>query len=158
EIDERADRRVKSYSASVAVHILTDTSIDVSAKRDETEFEEDETFNGVNLSAELNRIVSTFGIGVTRKLTAFTTLSLDARRQQDRFPIDPLRDMDSMHATATVRFAPLALIGGTFAVAYSDFSPRSETVPAYSGVTFNGELAYIPRDTTRFKFGAQRGL
>jgi hypothetical protein len=52
----------------------------------------------------------------------------------------------------------LALIAGAFAVAYSDFNPRSATVPAYSGVTFAGELSYVPRDTTRLKFGAQRGL
>ena len=52
----------------------------------------------------------------------------------------------------------MALIAGAFAVAYSDFNPRSATVPAYSGVTFAGELSYVPRDTTRLKFGAQRGL
>jgi hypothetical protein len=72
--------------------------------------------------------------GVTQKLTPFTTLTLGANRQQDRFQIDPLRDMDSIHGTATVKFDPLALIAGTFAVAYSDYSPRSATVPAYTVV------------------------
>lgn len=80
--------------------------------------------------------------------TAFTTLTLGASRQQDRFQIDPLRDMDSIHGAATVKFDPLALIAGPFAVAYSDFNPRSATVPAHSGVTFTGELSYVPRDTS----------
>ena len=158
EIDERAARTQKSYSALVSVHVLTDTYLDFAAKTEQTRFDEDEVFNGVSLSDELNRNVTTFGLGITQKLTPFTALTLGARRQQDRFQIDPLRDMDSIHATATVRFDPLALIAGTFAVAYSDFSPRSATVPAYSGVTFTGDLSYVPRDTTRFKVGAQRGL
>jgi hypothetical protein len=158
EIDERAARIQKGYSASLSFHVLTDTSVDLTAKMDQTRFDEDEVFNGVNLSNELNRNVTTLGVGVTQKLTPFTTLTLGANRQQDRFQVDPLRDMDSIHATATVKFDPLALIAGTFAVAYSDFSPRSATVPAYSGVTYTGELSYVPRDTTRFKFGAQRGL
>jgi hypothetical protein len=158
EIDERAARTQKSYSATVSVRVLTDTSVDLTAKMDQTRFDEDEVFNGVNLSNELNRNVTTFGLGVTQKLTPFTTLTLGASRQQDRFQIDPLRDMDSIHGTATVKFDPLALIAGTFAVAYSDYSPRSTTVPAYSGMTFAGELSYVPRDTTRLKFGAQRGL
>jgi hypothetical protein len=158
EIDERAARTQKSYSALVSVHVLTDTYLDFSAKTEQTRFDEDEVFNGVNLSDELNRNVTIFGLGITQKLTSFTALTLGARRQQDRFQIDPLRDMDSIHATATVKFDPLALIAGTFTVAYSDFSPRSATVPAYSGVTFTGDLSYVPRDTTRFKVGAQRGL
>jgi hypothetical protein len=158
EIDERAAQTQRSYSALLSVHVLTDTSVDLTAKVDQTRFDEDEVFNGVNLSNELNRNVTTFGLGVTQKLTPFTTLTLGASREQDRFQIDPLRDMDSIHGTATVKLDPLALIAGTFAVGYSDFSPRSATVPAYSGVTFTGGLTYVPRDTTRLKVGAQRGL
>ena len=57
-----------------------------------------------------------------------------------------------------MRFDPLALIAGAFAVAYSDFNLASATVPAYSGVTFTGELSHVPRDTDEAQVRCAAGL
>ncbi len=158
EIDARTDRVQRSYSASVALHVLPDTSIEISANKDQTDFDDDEMYNGVNLHDQLNRDVTTIRVGASQNLTALTKVSLTVARQHDRFPIDPTRDMDATHATAAVSFDPQAVLKGAFSLSYSRFTPRSATVPSYSGATFGGELSYTLLEVTRFRFAAQRGL
>jgi Putative beta-barrel porin 2 len=158
EIDSRPDRLQRSYSASLALHVLPDTSIEIRANKDETDFDDDELYNGVNLHDQLNRDVTTIRVGASQNVTPLTKVSLTVARQHDRFRVDFTRDMDATHATAAVTFDPQALLRGAFSFSYTRFTPLSATVPSYSGATFGGELSYTLLEVTRFRFAAQRGL
>jgi hypothetical protein len=158
EIDARPDRLQRSYSASLALHVLPDTAIEISANKDEIDFDDDELYNGVNLHDQLNRDVTTIRVGASQNLTPLTKVRLTVARQRDRFPVDFTRDMDATHSTAAVTFDPQALLRGAFSFSYTRFTPLSATVPSYSGATFGGELSYTLLEVTRFRFAAQRGL
>jgi hypothetical protein len=67
EIDARPDRLQRSYSSSLALHVLPDTAIEISANKDEIDFDDDELYNGVNLHDQLNRDVTTIRVGASQK-------------------------------------------------------------------------------------------
>jgi hypothetical protein len=97
-------------------------------------------------------------IDLNRKLTPLTTLTVGVNRSRDRFPLNPLRDADRTDATAALHFDPVALLKGDFSVAYTSYSPHSQTIPAYQGLTMTAGLSYTLLDVTQFVFRADRGL
>src|SRR5262249_19667316 len=129
EIDARAHHVQTDYAAAASIWFLVNTSIDVSLKHGETNFDEDVQFGDVNLREELNGSVSTRTVGVSQKLTPLTTVSVGFSQRQDRFTFNPLRDADSTEISGAVRFDPAALIKGTVSVGYNRFRPNSDALP-----------------------------
>jgi hypothetical protein len=158
EIDERAKRSQGSYSAALAFNVLTNTSIDFTARRDAVSYDEDVTFNGINLHDELNVVSTSLSVGVTRKLTPLTTATVSLRRKRDRFPFNPIRDADSTEAGMAVKFDAVALLKGSFSIAYSQLSPLSpDVIPGVSGLTLAANLSYTLYDATKITLRADRG-
>jgi hypothetical protein len=158
EIDERALRTEDTYSGSVAVHLTASTSIGITGRRDQTTFDEADMFDGVDLGQALNRTSDSLALSLDERLTPLTTLTFGATREQDRFAVDPLRNADSTDMTVGVRFSPLAVLNGGFAVGYTRFTPQSATLPDYAGPTMKGDLAYVLLERTKFTLKAQRGI
>lgn len=158
EIDARAQRVLKNYSAAVSFRFLANTSLDVRESREETAFDENTKFLNVNLHDELNRASTTTMIGISQKLTPLTTLSGGISRQQDRFAFDPLRDSDSTLVTAGVSFSPLALLKGGITAGYQNFKPVSKSIPGFTGTTLTADLSYTPLEVTRVGFTAERNV
>jgi hypothetical protein len=69
-----------------------------------------------------------------------------------------LRDADETDVSAAVRFSPAALLNGSVSVAYSDFAPKSESIPNFKGATLAANLSYAVRETTKADIRAERAI
>jgi hypothetical protein len=158
EIDERASRTLNNYFADVSLNVLASTALDVKVTSAKTAYDPTATFQLVNLADQLNVTSTAVDINLIRKLTPLTTLRVGLNRSQDRYPMNPLRDADRTDATAALRFDPVALLKGDFSVAYTRYSPHSDTIPAYQGLTMSAGLSYTLYDVTQFVLRADRSL
>jgi Putative beta-barrel porin 2 len=158
EIDERAPRTLNNYFADVSVNVLASTALDVRITSAETTYDPSATFQLINLADQLNVTSTAVDINLKRKLTPLTTLTVGLNRSQDRFPMNPLRDADRTDATAALRFDPVALLKGDVSVAYTSYSPHSDTIPGYKGLTMSAGLTYTLYDVTQFVLRADRSL
>ena len=158
EIDERASRTLNNYFADVSLNVLASTALDVRITSAKTAYDPTATFQLVNLADELNVTSTAVDINLNRKLTPLTTLKVGLNRSEDRFPMNPLRDADRTDATAALHFDPVALLKGDVSVAYTSYSPHSDTIPAYKGLTLSAGLSYTLFDVTQFVLRADRSL
>jgi hypothetical protein len=158
EIDERAGHTLGNYFAAGSFNFLGSTSLDFRVSSAKTDYDPTATFQRVNLANQLNVTSTAMAINLNRKLTPLTTLTFGLNRSRDRFPLNPLRDADRTDASAALRFDPVALLKGDFSVAYTTYSPHSDAIPAYKGVTLSAGLSYTLFDITQFVFRADRGL
>jgi hypothetical protein len=158
EIDQRAARTLNNYFGAASFTFLASTSLDVRVTSAKTNYDSTATFQQVNLADQLNVTSTAIAIDLNRKLTPLTTLTVGLNRSHDRFTLNPLRDADRTDATAALRFDPVALLKGDFSVAYTSYSPHSDTIPAFKGVTLSAGLSYTLFDVTQFVFRADRGL
>ena len=78
-----------------------------------------------------------------------TTLVVDADATRDRFDFSPIRDTDSWSVMPGFEFKPLALISGRAFVGYRRFTPRSASLPSFSGAVATVDVSYIAREMTR---------
>jgi hypothetical protein len=158
EIDTRAHRTEQNVAAGVDLNLTAVTVLTVLARVDETRYQEDEQFQGVNLSNELNRDGRFASGGLKVLLSPFTTLILAAEVQQDRFPRTHLRDSDSWRFEPTFQFSSEAAISGRAGVGYRWFSPVDPAVPGYRGVVAHVGVTYRLLDTTTFDVQATRDV
>jgi hypothetical protein len=158
EIDARAARSQTNYSTAVSFSFLPSTSLDARIASAKTDYDSTATFQQIHLRNELNVTSTAVAINLNRKLTPLTTLSVGLNRSSDRFAFNPLRDADRTEATAALRFDPVALLKGDFSVAYTTYSPHSETFPRFRGMTLAAGLSYTLFDVTQFVFRADRSL
>ena len=159
EIDERAQRSQNSYWAAVGFTVLTSTSLDFTARRDLTHYDEAATFNNVNLHDELSLATTSMVIGLSKKVTPLTTATLSVSRKQDRYPFNPTRDTDVTEAGLAVKFDAVALLKGNFTIAYTNLSPLSrDVIPGFSGLTLGANLSYTFYDVTKISFRADRAV
>jgi hypothetical protein len=149
EIDARAERRERDLSGAAEYRTFSRTRLGVRAERRRIEFEEGETFDGVDLRQELTRTQTAFAAIVRHELTPLTTLTFSLDREQDRFVYSPLRDSDTGRFQAGFDFDPDALISGTARLGYRDFDPADAGVPGYSGLTASVNVGYVALDAIR---------
>jgi hypothetical protein len=158
EIDDRAAHILSKYFAAVSFSFVDSTSLDVRISSAKTDYDSTAIFQHINLADQLNVTSTVMAIDLNRKLTPLTTLRVGLNRSRDRFPLNPVRDADRTDATAALLFDPVALVKGEFSVAYTSYSPHSQTIPAYQGLTMAASLSYTLFDITQFVFRADRGL
>jgi hypothetical protein len=158
EIDARSQRYETSYNGAVEIRGFAKTFIGVTGSRSRIDFDKADVFLDSNLQFELNRVTTTAGIVVREQLTPLTSISANATRSQDRFEFSSLRDSNSMAATATVSFDPVALIKGSATFGYRDFEPLSPGLSNFKGTTANVNLSYVAFGSTRLAFGLSRDV
>jgi hypothetical protein len=138
--------------------VLSKTSIGVRGGRQHIDFEDDQIYQGTNLSAELNRTVTTAAFTVKHQLTPLTAISFDGGSQTDRFDTSRARDTDSTTAGAQVTFDPSALLKGSARFGYRDFVPVDPNVPKYTGTTASADLTYVLQGSTKMTFQLNRDV
>jgi hypothetical protein len=158
EIDARALRTQIGFDGSAEIRALSRTFIGVTAHRDRVNFADDATFRGANLHDELNRVGTAFGLTVREQITTLTSITLAATRNHDRFQFSPLRDSNASSVTGTIAFDPAALIKGSATIGYTNFEPLGPGLVTYKGVTSQVNLSYTLLGSTKFAFGANRGV
>src|SRR4051812_8620320 len=113
EIDDRVLRTELGGRAALEYRVLSKTSIGVRGGRQRIAFDEDQVYQGTDLSVELNRTVTTAAFTVKHQLTPLTAISFDAGSENDRFVSSPARDTDSTTAGAQITFDPDAILKGS---------------------------------------------
>ena len=147
EIDARADRQGRTFSAGAGVTLTPTASIAFEARRAGQEFDVGETFRGVSL-AVLNRTSDSVSSTFRYALTALTTVAVRTRVGQERFDDSPVRDAKSVRVAPFVEFSPDALLSGEASVGVLSFTTDSPLVPDYTGLVANVSLTYTLLELT----------
>jgi hypothetical protein len=149
EIDARSRHVENGFDGAVEVRALSKTSFSVRARRRTVQFDGDALFLGTSLRLELNRTMLGVTGALRHQLTPLTALTLDVRRDQDRFEFSPRRDSDSTAVVGGVHFKASALLTGTASFGYRRFTPQATDVPDYRGSTAAIDLSFRARPSTR---------
>jgi hypothetical protein len=158
EIDTRAARTERAVNGIVEVRAGSKTFFGARTERRSIEFDEGETYQGEDLSTELNRTLTTAGATVRNQLTPLTSVMFALGFEQERFDFSPLRDSDTTRFDVSLNFEPFALISGSAKFGIRDFRPLSSDVPGYTGFTTAVNLAYTALGSTRLTLGLLRDV
>jgi len=158
EIDARAERDEREFTSAAEVVTFARTRFGVRGGRRRFEYEEGQTFNGVDLRQEISRTNDVFAFTTRYELTPLTRFAVNLSREQDRFLYNPLRDSDTGRIEAGLEFDPSALISGGARLGYRDFDPGDPALAGYSGLTASANIAYVALDTMRVSFQAGRDV
>jgi hypothetical protein len=150
EIDARARQLQNDVAGGLSVRLTTKLSMEVAARRGETRFASDAFFDGQRLQDTLNRDTRTFTATMRHKLSPLTTIGVRYDRQEDRFPISPVRNTDSFRVMPGVELKPRALINGSAWVGYRSFTPKDPIMPAQKGLVSQLGLSYTLLGATTF--------
>lgn len=140
EVDERARHRERVYGGGLTIKAGTRLSFGASARTTRLRFDEDATFRGESLARSFDSDIDALEGSTGVQLTPFTLVSLVVSRERQRFALAPERDSDSTRITPTFAFSPEAVLNGALAIGYRKFTPRSPTLPAYSGFVATATL------------------
>jgi hypothetical protein len=142
EIDSRARHHPRAYAAGTNVKLGSRTSVTFTA-RDATESYDRREFRGVELSTSLDHETKGYEGSFNINLTPFTTVSLVAAQEQQRFDHTAIKDADSLRIAPTVTFSPLGQITGTASVGYRRFKGVDPLLPDYSGFVSAGTIGLV---------------
>lgn len=150
EIDQRARRTHNTLTGGVAVRVTPKFSVSVAKRRGETRFDDDAVFLGQRLKDTLDQRSDTYAVAARHRLSPLTTVGVRYEREEDRFPLSPVRNTDSFRVMPGVEFKPRALISGSAWVGYRNFDPRNSLLPAQSGLVSQLALSYTLLGATTF--------
>jgi len=158
EIDARAERAEILYGLQMDVKALSKTTVSVRASQSETLFNQDATFQKINLHDELNRRSMTETVSLQHQVTPLTTFAVDLSLTQDRFKYQTLRNSESTSLGGSVKFDPAALLKGSASFGYEDYRPADPSVPGYRGTTASVNLSYVLLGITKISGGGGRSV
>lgn len=159
EIDARARRLESTVTAGVELRALSRTSVELAARRRTVDFAGDAVFMGTRLEEQLNRRVEGVDLTIRQRLTPLTTAVLRASGERQRFDISPIRNTDSSHVMTGFELSQFALIRGRAFVGYRRLTAAGGgTLPAFSGVTADIDVAYTAPTETRISLGVASDL
>jgi hypothetical protein len=156
EIDTRARRTSTTVSAGASLRMTGIAWLTLSASRNQSGYDRDATFRGVNLARALNQRSDAASISARFELTPLTTVVLGVRRQSDRFDLTPDRDSSTLRTAVTFEFRPDALVSGNATVGYQRFDPSRSDIPDFTGLVTSIDLAYTLFGITQLTCGVQR--
>jgi hypothetical protein len=158
EIDTRAGRKETMFKGALEWRAMSKSFVGVTAARQQTRFDDEARYLGVNLQTSLNRVDSTYGLNLRHQLTPLTSITFGATRANAQFEYAPERNSASTSALMSVAFLPAALLKGGFTVGYSDFKPVDAALPGYQGFIGTVDLTYILLGSTRFAVTGGRAV
>jgi hypothetical protein len=143
EIDVRARHYPRSYSAGTNVKLASRTSMTFTGRRSTEFYDDNVEFRGEKLSTLLDSKAIAYEGALNLELTPFTTLSLMAGKEEQRFDHSPLRDADSLRITPMVTFSPLGQITGSGSIGYRRFNGLDPSLPDFSGLVSSGAIGLL---------------
>jgi hypothetical protein len=158
EIDTRARRVTRVALAGTNFDLTERTAITASAQWDETDFDEDEQFRGIDLAERMSHVARSYNGGVRYAVTPFTTVSVTGAYRHQIFPLSHLRDSKSYRVTPRVEFAPEAMIRGSVAAGYEAFVPDDPELARNHGPVLEGALNWMIASTTTFDLTVGRNV
>lgn len=147
EIDARARRLDTTAGAGTGIRLSGKSELVLSYKSAILDYDEDQVFDGVELSQVLNRTTSYQGANLRVRLTPLTTFVVRNELSQDRFETEVTRDANSFAVVPGFELRPQALVSGEAFVGFRRFRTLSSTVPDYTGLVAAVKTAYTVRAT-----------
>ena len=143
EIDVRARHHPRTYTAGTTIKIASRTSIGIQGRRTRETYDDGLEFRGEDLARSLDNEVKAYDTSFNVELTPFTTFSLVAAREEQRFDRAPERNADSLRIAPTLTFSPLGLITGSASVGFRKFDGLDPSLPDYSGFVAAGSVGIL---------------
>lgn len=134
EVDARARHHDRAYGAGLGVKVGSRLTLGSAVRVTHTTFDPGSTFRGQDLTRSFNSDVRSIETSANLELTPFTTFTLAVSREQNLFTQAHERDSDSWRVTPTVTFSAQAVLSGAIAFGYRRFTPRSPSLPSFSGL------------------------
>jgi hypothetical protein len=159
EIDLRSRHLEHNLLGGVDVRLTTRFSMDVAARRDDTEYDADARFDGTLLERTLNRTTTGGQASARYRLTPLTTIAVRYDNLVDQFEFSPDRDSRSYRIMPGIEFNPRALIKGRAYVGHRKFTPEAaDVLPEFSGLVAELDLSYTLLGATSFGVRYRRDL
>lgn len=153
EIDARADRKQRIYTAGVAVSLFSRTGAAFSVRRFKTEFAEGQFEDGQDLAVRLNSVNEAVNGSFRMALTDFTMFSLAATRETTTFDLSPDRNSKSIRIGPQFDFDPKGNIAGTAMFGYRRFEADDPDIPSFTGfVSSMGVTVTLSETKVNMKF------
>jgi hypothetical protein len=143
EIDSRARHHPRAYAAGASLKLASRTSVTFTARSDSESYDPGLKFRGVELSRSLDNETKGYEASFNVNLTPFTTVSLVAAKDRQRFDHASIKDADSLRIAPTVTFSPLGQITGTASVGFRRFNGLDPSLPDYSGFVSTGTIGLL---------------
>jgi hypothetical protein len=158
EVDARARRETRETGAGLDLRVGAKTTIVVSARRIDYDFEAGEMFLGSSLEETLERRTDAAAVEYRQALTVLTTLAMSVEAARDRFDVSPARDTDSVKAEIGFDLSEHALIAGRGRIGYRIFDNRSGLFRDYRGLVTSVGAASTIKGRTRVDVAAERDV
>jgi hypothetical protein len=158
EVDARARRETRETGAGLDLRVGAKTTVVLSARRVDYDFDTGEMFLGSSLEETLERRTDAAAVEYRQALTVLTTLALSVEAARDRFDLSPARDTDSAKAEIGFDLSEHALIAGRGRIGYRIFENRSGLFREYRGVVTSVEVGSTIKGRTRVDVSAERDV
>jgi hypothetical protein len=159
EIDIRARHVDEGLKAGFDVSVTPELSVRVTGQRLSTRYDATTEYDNTSLQRTLNRDTNGVEIKSLYRLSALTSIGARFDDLQDRFPMQPARNSDSVRLMPGVEFKPRALISGAAYVGYRRFTPLDTAVlPDFNGLVAQLGLSYTLLGATTFGVTYNRDL
>jgi putative beta-barrel porin BBP2 len=140
EIDARARRLERAVLGGFAVDLTERMSITASMQLDDSVYELNQRFQGVDLSQALNRTGRSFSAGVRYAITPLTTFVVLGDYTEDDFPESHIRDTRMYSIGPGLEFSPDAAIRGRVSAGFQIFQPVDRSLPEKKGGVVSAAL------------------
>jgi hypothetical protein len=150
EIDLRARRTDRQFTAGLGLSLTSRASIEVSGRRSDSRFRQGEVFRGVELATRFNRDTTGASAAIRYNLSPLTTFTIEGDASRDDFVLSPEFNGDNLRVNAGFHFSPDAVIKGRALVGYHRLNPRGAAAAGYDGLMTSVEIGYVLLGRTRF--------
>jgi hypothetical protein len=156
EIDARSQHDEAGAQGGLEVRAFGKTFVGASVRHAHVEFAQDSVFLGTSLQRELSRVTTSAGVTVRHQLTPVTAVTMDVRRDQDRFDYAVDRDSNSTRVMGGLKFD--TRLRGTASIGYRSFTALEADVPGYGGLAANADVSFATVGATRIGVQVLRDL
>jgi hypothetical protein len=155
EIDQRVRRKNSGLGVGARFDLAPLVSLDADVTRTAYAFD-DALIDGVRLSTELDRDITTVSAALRFDVTPLTTFIVRTDRERSSFQHSVDRDTTGWGIMPGFEFKPLALLAGSAFVGYRHLRPVDPAVPTFSGLAAEVKLRYLLRELTRVALSVDR--
>jgi hypothetical protein len=150
EIDRPQRHTERDLSAGTNLLFFTRAVIQLTARRQETLYDQDAVVRGIAAAPQLNHRDDGGTLAARVTLTPFTSLTIDAGRSRSSFPLNPLRTQWNTTSHVALDFAPDAVIHGSAGMGWHTITAADPDVKPSNGATVAVDLGYVLLGVTRF--------
>jgi hypothetical protein len=147
EIDTRARHKDTMAGFGTGVRFSPKTEVVLSGQHTTTVYDQNQFYDGVDLSTVLNRQSDAERIDLRVRLTPLTTFVVRTEAAQDRFDTEAIRNLDSVRVMPGFELRPEALIAGEAFVGVRHFKTLSSDVTDFTGLVAAVKTTYTARAT-----------